>query len=134
MVGDCRLVDLAKVSDPRGNLTFIEGEDTIPFPIRRVFYLYDVPGGESRAGHAHRTLQEFIVAANGSFDVEVFDGEASERFCLRRSYVGLYVPAGIWRTIDNFSSGSVCLVLASERYDPDDYYRDRDEYMRTVAE
>ena len=132
-ITDCRLVDLPKVSDPRGNLTVIEGGRHVPFPIRRVFYLYDVPGGESRAGHANKTLEQLIVAVSGSFDVEVFDGHRSERFSLRRSYVGLYVPAMIWRDIDNFSSGSVCLVLASDLYDPADYYRDRSEYMQAVG-
>ncbi len=131
-VEDCRLIDLPRITDPRGNLTVIEG-DTIPFAARRVFYLYDVPGGESRAGHANRTLQEFIIAVSGSFDVAVDDGTRTERFSLRRSYHGLYVPAMIWREIDSFSSGSVCLVLCSDAYDPEDYYRDRDEYVTAIG-
>ena len=129
-ISDCRLVVLPKISDPRGNLTVIEGDD--PFPIRRVFYLYDVPGGESRAGHANKTLQELVIAVAGSFDVEVDDGASRERFSLRRSYYGLFVPPMIWRTLDNFSSGSVCLVLCSAVYDPEDYFRDHDEFLAAV--
>ena len=111
---DVRLVDLPVVPDPRGNLTFVEGSRHIPFEIRRVFYLYDVPGGESRAGHALRTCQQFIIAMSGSFDVFVDDGSENRRYQLNRSYNGLYLPALIWRELDNFSSGSVCTVLASE--------------------
>jgi hypothetical protein len=120
----CRIVDLPRVADPRGNLTFIEGERHVPFPIARVFYLYDVPGGASRGGHAHKGLQQLIVAVGGSFDVVVDDGIHSERYVLNRSYYGLLVPRLVWQELDNFSSGGVCLVLASEQYEEADYYRD----------
>jgi hypothetical protein len=131
----CRIVDLPKVHDPRGNLTFVEGTRHVPFEIKRVFYLYDVPGGEERAAHANKGLQEFFVAVSGSFDVVVDEGnpERRRRFFLNRSYYGLYVPGMIWRKLENFSSGSVCLVLASEIYDADDYYRDYDEFRRAVG-
>jgi dTDP-4-dehydrorhamnose 3,5-epimerase-like enzyme len=129
----CRVVELPRVNDPRGNLTMIEGEQHVPFDIKRVYYLYDVPGGESRGGHAHRDLQQFIIAASGSFDVVVDDGVHRERFFLNRSYYGLYVPRLVWRELDNFSSGSVCLVLASEHYDEADYYRDYGEFVRDAV-
>jgi hypothetical protein len=125
----CRIVDLPRVTDPRGNLTFIEGNDQVPFDIARVYYLYDVPGGESRGGHAHRQLQQLVVAAAGSFDVIVDDGNGTARFHLNRSYYGLYIPRLTWRELGNFSSGSVCLVLASQLYSEDDYYRDYDEFL-----
>jgi hypothetical protein len=124
----CRIVELPRIADARGNLTFIEGGGHVPFDIERVYYLYDVPGGEFRGGHAHRELEQLIVAASGSFDVIVDDGATSERFFLNRSYYGLYIPRMVWRELDNFSSGSVCLVLASKRYDEADYYRDYDEF------
>ncbi len=125
----CRLIDLPRVTDPRGNLTFVEARDTIPFAIERVYYLYDVPGGESRGGHAHRELEQFVIAAAGSFEVLVNDGVHTERFFLNRSYYGLYIPRMVWREIDEFSSGSVCLVMASRHYDESDYYRDYDEFL-----
>jgi dTDP-4-dehydrorhamnose 3,5-epimerase-like enzyme len=124
----CRIIDLPRVADARGNLTFIEANDHVPFDIERVYYLYDVPGGEFRGGHAHRQLEQLIIAAAGSFDVVIDDGTRSERFFLNRSYVGLYVPRMVWRELDNFSSGSVSLVLASQKYDEDDYFRDYDEF------
>lgn len=127
-ISKCRIVYLPKVLDPRGNLTFIEQNQHIPFEIKRIYYLYDVPGGESRGGHAHKDLEQFIVAANGSFDVILDDGGNKERHHMNRSYYGLYLPNMIWRELDNFSSGSVCLVLASELYDEDDYIRDYDEF------
>ncbi len=120
----CRLVDLPKIADPRGNLTFIEGGRHVPFEIRRVYYLYDVPGGSARGGHAHKALHQLIVAMSGSFDVVLDDGRAKRRIHLNRSYNGLYVCPMIWRELDNFSSGSVCMVLASNLYDEDDYFRD----------
>jgi hypothetical protein len=123
------LVHLPRVTDPRGNLTSIEGRDQVPFDIARVYYLYDVPGGESRGGHAHKALQQLIVAAAGSFDVIVDDGTETARFHLNRSYYGLYVPRLTWRELGNFSSGSVCLVLASEPYSEQDYYRDYDDFL-----
>ena len=117
------------ISDPRGNLTFIEGRNHIPFDIQRVFYLYDVPGGASRAGHAHNELHQVIVAMSGSFDVLLDDGDKKKKVHLNRSYLGLYVLPMVWREIDNFSSGAVCMVLASKRYDESDYYRDYDEFL-----
>lgn len=129
-IHDCRLVDLPKITDPRGNLTFIEGGVHIPFEIQRVYYLYDVPGGAERGGHAHKALQQLIVAMSGSFDVVLDDGREKRRFHLNRSYVGLYVCPMIWRELDNFSSGSVCMVLASNRYDEEDYYRDYAGYLQ----
>jgi hypothetical protein len=125
----CEIVDLPRVNDPRGNLTFVEAKDTIPFAIERVYYLYDVPGGESRGGHAHRELEQFVIAAAGSFEVLVDDGTHTERFFLNRSYYGLYIPRMVWREIDEFSSGSVCLVMASHHYDEADYYREYDEFL-----
>ena len=132
-VSDCKLRDLPRINDPRGNLTFVEGQRHVPFEIKRVFYLYDVPGGETRAGHALRTCQQFIVAMTGSFDVLADDGRARSRFQLNRSYYGLYLPPGIWREIENFSSGSVCLVLASEPYDETGYYRDYSQFCRDAG-
>ncbi len=123
-LSDCHLVDLPKISDPRGNLTFIEGGIHIPFEIKRVYYTYDVPGGSDRGAHAHKKLHQLIIAMSGSFDVVLDDGFDKKRFHLNRSYFGLYVCPMMWRELDNFSSGSVCLVLASELYDPADYYRD----------
>ena len=129
----CKVIDLPKIADPRGNLTFIEGGNHIPFEIKRVYYLYDVPGGAERAGHAHKTCHSFLVAMSGSFDVILHDGKEKERVHLNRSYYGLHIPPMIWREIDNFSSGSVCLALASELYDADDYYRDYNEYLRALT-
>jgi dTDP-4-dehydrorhamnose 3,5-epimerase-like enzyme len=128
-VAGCRMIDLPRITDPRGNLTFIEQTMHVPFEIRRVYYLYDVPGGESRGGHAHKTNEAFIVSASGSFDVVVRDGVEERRFFLNRPYYGLYIPAMTWRELENFSSGSVCVVLASQLYEPDDYYRDYDEFI-----
>jgi hypothetical protein len=125
----CRIIELPRVTDPRGNLTFIEGGDHVPFDIQRVFYLYDVPGGEARGGHAHRELEQVIIAAAGSFDVVVDDGTTEDRFFLNRSYYGLYVPRMVWAHLENFSSGSVSLVLASRKYEEPDYYRDYDNYI-----
>lgn len=128
----CRLIDLPKISDPRGNLTFIEGGGHVPFEIQRVYYLYDVPGGAERGGHAHRDLHQLIVAISGSFDIVLDDGRNTRRHHLNRSYQGLYVCPMIWREMDNFSSGAVCLVLASNHYDEADYYRDYDEFLRDL--
>ena len=129
---DCRIIELPKIEDPRGNLTFVEADSHIPFAIQRVYYLYDVPGGSERGSHAHRELHQFIIAMSGSFDVVLEDGKQSARFHLNRSYYGLYVPPMMWRTLDNFSSGSVCMVLASARYTEADYIRDHDEFMVEV--
>ena len=133
-VHDCRIIELPKIADPRGNLTFVESNRHIPFDIQRVYYLYDVPGGESRAGHAHKTNQAFIISASGSFEVVVRDGREERRFFLNRSYYGLHIPAMVWREIENFSSGSVCLVLASELFEEEDYYREYNDFLRGVSE
>jgi hypothetical protein len=132
-VDQCRIVDLPRVNDPRGNLTFVEGGRHVPFEIRRVYYLYDVPGGAERGGHAHRALEQLIVAMSGSFDVVVDDGVERRRHHLNRSYYGLYLPNLIRRELNNFSSGSVCMVLASAPFDEADYYRDYDEFRRAAG-
>ena len=129
-LSDCKMVDLPKISNPSGNLTFIEGGSHVPFDIQRVYYVYDVPGGAERGGHAHKGLHQLIVAMSGSFDVLLDDGKDKKRFHLNRSYYGLYVCPMMWRELDNFSSGSVLMVLASNRYDESDYYRDYKEFMR----
>jgi dTDP-4-dehydrorhamnose 3,5-epimerase-like enzyme len=128
-LGDCRIIDLPRIDDPRGNLTFIEQSRHIPFEIRRVFYLYDVPTGASRGAHAHRSLQQFIVCMSGSFDVAIDDGRAKSSVHLNRPWKGLYVPPMIWAAEVNFDPGSVCLVLTSALYDEFDYIRDHDEYV-----
>lgn len=128
----CRIIGLPRIEDPRGNLTFIEQGNHIPFEIKRVYYTYDVPGGSERGSHAHKNLHQLIVAMSGSFDVVLDDGINKHRFHLNRSYCGLYVPPMMWRLIDNFSSGSVCMVLASELYDENDYYRNYEEFLKDV--
>jgi len=129
---DCRIIELPKISDPRGNLSFIESGQQIPFDIQRVYYLYDVPGGSDRGSHAHKNLHQFVVAMSGSFDVVLDDGKEKKRFHLNRSYYGLYVCPMMWRYLDNFSSGGVCMVLASAHYDPADYIRDYDNFKMAV--
>jgi hypothetical protein len=129
-IAQCKLIALPQIHDPRGNLTFIEGSHHVDFDIKRVYYLYDVPGGSERGGHAHKDLRQLIIAMSGSFDVVLDDGLEKRRFHLNRSYQGLYVCPMIWRELDNFSSGSVCMVLASNRYDESDYYRDYDRFLR----
>ncbi len=132
-IESCELIDLPKISDPRGNLTFIEGGGRhIPFDIKRVYYLYDVPGGAERGGHGHKALHQLIIAMSGSFDVVLDDGYEKKRFHLNRSYYCLYVCPMIWRELDNFSSGSVCMVLASNLYDEEDYYRDYDPFIKAA--
>jgi WxcM-like, C-terminal len=128
----CQLIDLPKISDPRGNLTFIESQRHVPFDIARVYYLYDVPGGAERGGHAHKRLQQLIIAMSGSFDIVLDDGQHKERIHLNRPYFGLLIDTMVWRELDNFSSGSVCMVLASIAYDEDDYYRDYDQFKTAL--
>lgn len=132
-VEQCRIIELPKISDPRGNLTFIEGRRHVPFDFQRMYYLYDVPGGAERGGHAHKALHQLIIAMSGSFDVLLDDGRNKKQFHLNRSYYGLYVCPLIWRELNNFSSGSVCVVLASNTYDEADYYRDYSEFLRAIG-
>lgn len=126
---NCHIVGLPKIHDQRGNLTFIESNRHIPFDIKRVYYLYDVPGGAERGGHAHKELHQLIIAMSGSFDVLLDDGNERKRFHLNRSYDALYICPMIWRELDNFSSGSVCTVLASDYYDEADYYRNYADFL-----
>jgi hypothetical protein len=126
---NCQIINLPKITDTRGNLSFIEGGQHIPFDIQRVYYLYDVPGGSDRGSHAHKNLQQFIVAMSGSFDVVLDDGKEKKRFHLNRSYNGLYVCPMMWRDLDNFSSGAVCMVLASSHYSEADYIRDYSQFL-----
>lgn len=129
-VYDCNIIELDKHhSDRKGNLSVVENAITVPFDVKRVYYLYDVPGGESRGGHAHKDLYQLIVAASGSFSVTLDDGNIKRTFLLNRPNYGLLVVPGIWRTLDDFSSGAVCMVLASEKYDESDYIRDYDEFV-----
>ena len=126
---ECKILELPRISDPRGNLTFIEANRHVPFAIQRVYYLYDVPGGAERGGHAHKELHQFIVAMSGSFDIVLNDGRESKTIHLNRSYMGLYIRPMVWRELVNFSSGSVCMVLASLPFDERDYFRDYEEYI-----
>lgn len=128
-----KMIDLPKIPDARGNLSFIESGKHIPFDIRRVFYLYDVPGGESRAGHALNTCHQFVVAITGSFDVTLDDGQEKVRHQMNRSYYGLHIPPRVWRVLDNFSSGAVCLVLASEAYDENGYFRRYEDFLKSLS-
>jgi len=132
-VDDCRLLELPVVRNPQGNLTFIEGGTHVPFEIRRVYCLYDVPGGATRGGHAHRELEQLLVATSGSFEVLLDDGAKRRTVRLNRSHVGLYMPTMIWRELADFSSGSVCMVLASAPYEEDDYIRDYDEFRAAAG-
>jgi hypothetical protein len=122
------IIQLPKFPDPRGNLSFIEEENQIPFKIERTYWIYDVPGGETRGGHAYKTLQEFIVALSGSFDVVLHDGKQEYRFHLNRSYYGLYIPKMYWRSMENFSTNSVAIVLADKAFNEKEYIRDFDEF------
>lgn len=130
MIEKCQVIELPRINEPRGNLTFVESNRHIPFAIQRVYYLYDVPGGAERGGHAHKALHQLIIAMSGSFDIHLDDGHAKKSVHMNRSYNGLYVCPMIWREIDNFSSGAVCMVLASEYYDELDYYREYDKFIR----
>jgi len=132
MSNGVEILDLPKITDPRGNLTFAQA-DHLPFKMRRVYWIYDVPGGQQRGGHAFRKQEEFIVALSGSFTVVTHDGSRAQSFHLNRSYYGLYVPNGIWRHMENFSTNAVALALASTSYDPDDYVRDFEDFRRNVA-
>jgi dTDP-4-dehydrorhamnose 3,5-epimerase-like enzyme len=132
-VHDCKLLELPVVHNPQGNLTFVEGQRHVPFQIERVYYMYDVPGGATRGGHAHRALEQVIIAMSGSFEVVLDDGVDRKNVTLNRSYVGLYLPPMIWRELVNFSSGSVCMALASAYYDESDYYRDYDQFRSAAT-
>lgn len=125
-----KIIDLPKFLDARGNLSFVEQENHIPFEIKRTYWLYDIPGGEARGGHAYKENQEFIVALSGSFDVILDDGIEKKKFTLNRSYYGLYVPKGLWREMDNFSTNSLAMILSSTGYDANDYIRDYDEFLK----
>jgi dTDP-4-dehydrorhamnose 3,5-epimerase-like enzyme len=128
-LGDCQIIELPKIVDSRGNLTFVEGGNHIPFDIKRVYYLYDVPGGATRAAHGHKALHQLMICMSGAFDVTLDDGRDKQKFHLNRSYYGLYIPPMIWRDLDNFSTGAVCMVLASEIYDESDYFRNYDDFL-----
>ncbi len=130
MIG--KLIDLPKIADPRGNLTVAEGGGLVPFNIKRAYWVYDVPEGESRGGHAHKKLKQFVIALSGSFDVTLDDGTKKQTYHLNHPYQGLLIDTGIWRTLDDFSSGAVCLVLASEHFEEDDYIYDYDEFLKYV--
>lgn len=129
-ISDIRIIDLPKISDPRGNLSFAEQDNHIPFEIKRTYWIYDVPGGESRGGHAYKETDEFIIAISGGFDVVVDDGKDRKAFTLNRSYFGLYIPRGLWRSIENFSTNSLALEFASTSYDRSDYVEDYVEYKK----
>jgi hypothetical protein len=131
-LSQCRIINLPKIEDARGNLTFVEGGNHIPFDIKRVYYLYDVPGGSDRGAHAHRNLHQFMIAMSGSFDLTLSDGHEEKTFHLNRSYFGIYICPMMWRYLDNFSSGAVCMVMASAVYDEGDYIRDHDQFIKEV--
>ena len=128
-VFDCALIDVSKVHNEAGNITVLENQKNIPFDVKRVYYLYDIPGGQARGGHAHYELEQYIIAASGSFDVILDDGENTKIFTLNRPNLALHIIPGLWRKLDNFSSGSISLVLASNKYDEDDYIRDYNEFL-----
>lgn len=127
---EAKIINLPKIEDPRGNLSIIEEEKNIPFKIERTYWIYDVPGGQIRGGHAFKEQQEFIVALSGSFDVVVDDGKEKKIFSLNRSYYGLFIPAGLWRQMENFSTNSLAMVLSSTEFSEDDYIRDYDEFLK----
>lgn len=129
-INNIRIIELPKFLDARGNLSFAQNNTHIPFEIKRTYWLYDVPGGESRGGHAYRETEEFVIALSGSFDVIVDDGKEKKTFHMNRSYYGLYIPNGMWREMDNFSTNSLALEFASTKYDPDDYIRDYKEFLK----
>lgn len=127
-----KIITLPKIEDPRGNLSFIEEDNHLPFKIKRSYWIYDVPGGEIRGGHAYKKQEELIIALSGSFDVVLHDGKGESRYNLNRSYYSLYVPKGIWRHMDNFSTNAVVLVLASTHYDEKDYIRDFNSFLKFI--
>lgn len=126
---DVSLIELPKNHSEAGNITAINNGDEIPFDIKRVYYLYDIPGGISRGGHGHKELRQLIIAASGSFDITIDDGKVKRTFTLNQPYKGLFLPSGLWRELSNFSSGSICMVLASDEYTEVDYIRDYDEFL-----
>jgi hypothetical protein len=128
-IDQCQIIELTKILSPSGNLTFIENLNHIPFSIKRIYYMYDIPGGSYRGAHAHKNLQQLIIAMSGSFDIEIDDGNSKKRFHLNRPYFGLYVPPMMWRFLDNFSSGVVCMVLASDVFQESDYIRDYSQFL-----
>jgi len=132
-VHDCKLVELPVIHAPEGNLTFVEGQRHVPFEIARIYYLYDVPGGATRGGHAHRSLRQLLIAISGSFEVLLDDGQEKKAVTLNRSFTGLLLTPMIWRELVNFSSGSVCMVLASDVYDESDYFREYDGFLAAAA-
>lgn len=129
-IDDCKIVELPKFTDPRGNLSFVEQLNHIPFEIKRTYWIYDVPGGEDRGGHAFKENQEFVIALSGAFDVIVDDGVTKQTFSLNRSYYGLYIPAGLWRTMENFSTNAFALEFGSVVYSSDDYIRDYEQFLK----
>lgn len=133
-IEQCKLITLERHHHDNGNLSAVENCNNLPYDIKRVYYLYDVPGGEERGGHSHKECYEFIVAVSGSFDIEIFDGKEKKVISLNRSNIGLLVVPGIWRVLNNFSSGSVCLVIASQEYNEDDYVREMDEFITLTTE
>lgn len=134
VLGKCKIVDFPKITDFRGNLSFIEENRQVPFEIKRVYYLYDVPSGATRGGHAHKQLQQVVIALSGSFDVVLDDGYNKRKFFLNRPHYGLYIPPGVWRELENFSSNSVALSLVSQVYDESDYVRDYEVFKRMVKD
>jgi dTDP-4-dehydrorhamnose 3,5-epimerase-like enzyme len=129
LINQCKILQFPQINDPRGALTFIENSRQIPFDIKRVYFLYDISSGATRAGHGHKKLQQVLIAISGSFDVEVGDGFNKRKITLNRPFQGLYIPETLWRSIDNFSSGSVCLSLASDLYDESDYFRKYEDFL-----
>ncbi len=133
-IRDIRLINLPKIEDPRGNLSFLEEESHIPFKIERTYWIYDVPGGQVRGGHAFKEQQEFIIALSGSFDVKVNDGTDERIYSLNRSYYGIYLPAGLWRQMENFSTNSLAMVLSSTKYSEEDYIREYENFTKTMEQ
>jgi dTDP-4-dehydrorhamnose 3,5-epimerase-like enzyme len=132
-LGEVKIINFPQVAEPRGNLSFLEGNNQVPFPIKRIYFLYDVPSGATRGGHAHKKLSELVIALSGSFDVILDDGTEKKRIFLNRPHYGLFIPPGLWREIENFSSNSVLLALASDIYDEKDYIRDYEVFKKNIA-